>query len=41
MSNIIDSIRRENLRDDLITRLAYASNKDRRFSDRRHGVPPV
>lgn len=29
------------LRGELITRLAYASNKDRRFSDRRHGVPPV
>jgi len=22
-------------------RVAYASNKDRFFSDRRHGVPPV
>jgi len=29
------------LRTELITRLAYASNKDRAFSDRRHGVPPV
>jgi acetyl-CoA carboxylase carboxyltransferase component len=29
------------LRTELITRLAYASNKDRTFSDRRHGVPPV
>jgi acetyl-CoA carboxylase carboxyltransferase component len=29
------------LRQDLITRLAYASNKERAFSDRRHGVPPV
>jgi len=29
------------LRNELITRLAYASNKDRFFSDRRHGVPPV
>ncbi len=29
------------LRGELITRLAYASNKDRFFSDRRHGVPPV
>ena len=29
------------LRDELITRLAYASNKDREFSERRHGVPPV
>lgn len=31
----------QDLRDELITRLAYASNKDRSFSDRRHGVPPV
>ena len=31
----------ERLRDELITRLAYASNRDRHFSDRRHGVPPV
>jgi acetyl-CoA carboxylase carboxyltransferase component len=29
------------LRDELLTRLAYASNKDRSFSGRRHGVPPV
>ena len=29
------------LREELITRLAYASNKDRFFSERRHGVPPV
>ncbi|HSM02835.1 MAG TPA: acyl-CoA carboxylase subunit beta [Acidimicrobiia bacterium] len=29
------------LRDQLIARLAYASNKERGFSDRRHGVPPV
>lgn len=29
------------LRHEIITRLAYASNKDRHFSDRRHGVPPV
>ena len=28
-------------RDELLTRFAYASNKDRFFSDRRHGVPPV
>ena len=31
----------ENLRQELMTRIAYASNKDRRFSGRRHGVPPV
>lgn len=29
------------LRTELVTRLAYASNRDRTFSDRRHGVPPV
>jgi len=29
------------LRDGLLTRLACASNKDRFFSDRRHGFPPV
>ncbi|MCK4176689.1 acyl-CoA carboxylase subunit beta [Aciditerrimonas ferrireducens] len=31
----------ERLRDELIARLATAAGKDRRFSDRRHGVPPV
>ena len=29
------------LREDLIRRLRYAEGKDRSFSDRRHGVPPV
>jgi len=29
------------LRDELITRLAYASNRERSFSGRHHGVPPV
>jgi acetyl-CoA carboxylase carboxyltransferase component len=29
------------LRDELITRLRYAARKDRTFSGRRHGVPPV
>ena len=29
------------LRGELIARLAYASNKGRAFSERRHGVPPV
>jgi acetyl-CoA carboxylase carboxyltransferase component len=39
---VVDAvIQPEDLRDELITRLAYASNKDRAFSDRRHGVPPV
>jgi acetyl-CoA carboxylase carboxyltransferase component len=39
---VVDAVvQPEDLRDELITRLAYASNKDRAFSDRRHGVPPV
>jgi acetyl-CoA carboxylase carboxyltransferase component len=29
------------LRRELVRRFAYASTKDRWFSDRRHGVPPV
>jgi acetyl-CoA carboxylase carboxyltransferase component len=29
------------LRDDLIARLAVAQGKDRTFSDRLHGIPPV
>jgi acetyl-CoA carboxylase carboxyltransferase component len=29
------------LRDDLIRRLRHAASKDRHFSHRRHGVPPV
>lgn len=31
----------KDLRADLIARLRYAEGKDRSFSDRRHGVPPV
>lgn len=31
----------EALRDELVRRLARAEGKDRHFSDRRHGVPPV
>ena len=39
---VIDAVvQPEELRDELVTRLAYASNKDRAFSERRHGVPPV
>jgi acetyl-CoA carboxylase carboxyltransferase component len=39
---VIDAVvEPEDLRGELITRLAYASNKDRSFSERRHGVPPV
>jgi len=29
------------LRDELVRRLAMAAGKDRHFSDRRHGIPPV
>ena len=29
------------LRDELILRFTIAAQKDRRFSERRHGVPPV
>ncbi|WP_112246551.1 acyl-CoA carboxylase subunit beta [Kribbella monticola] len=39
---VIDAIvEPENLRNDLIARLAAAQTKDRHFSTRRHGVPPV
>jgi acetyl-CoA carboxylase carboxyltransferase component len=39
---VIDAIvEPEALRDELVARLAAAATKDRRFSDRRHGVPPV
>ncbi len=39
---VVDAvIEPDELRDELITRLAYALNKDRTFSDRHHGVPPV
>ena len=39
---VIDAIvEPENLRDELIARLAAAQSKDRTFSHRRHGVPPV
>lgn len=31
----------EELRREITLRLAYAAGRDRRFSDRRHGVPPV
>ena len=31
----------EDLRDELIARLALAEGKERAFSERRHGVPPV
>jgi acetyl-CoA carboxylase carboxyltransferase component len=39
---VIDAIvEPEALRADLVARLAAAATKDRRFSERRHGVPPV
>ena len=39
---VIDAIvEPANVRNGLTSRLAYASNKDRFFSDRRHGVPAV
>ncbi|HYT29323.1 MAG TPA: acyl-CoA carboxylase subunit beta [Actinomycetota bacterium] len=40
--NVVDAvIQPDDLRAELIRRLAQASGKDRGFSDRRHGVPPV
>jgi acetyl-CoA carboxylase carboxyltransferase component len=39
---VIDAVvNPEDLRDDLIRRLQHAAGKDRHFSHRRHGVPPV
>ena len=39
---VIDAIvEPEDLRADLVARLALAGGKDRSFSDRIHGVPPV
>jgi propionyl-CoA carboxylase beta subunit len=39
---VIDAIvQPHELRDDLIRRIALARNKDRRFAERRHGIPPV
>jgi acetyl-CoA carboxylase carboxyltransferase component len=40
--NVVDSVvEPDDLRSELIRRLDAARGKDRRFSDRRHGVPPV
>jgi acetyl-CoA carboxylase carboxyltransferase component len=40
--NVVDTVvQPDDLRDELIRRLAQARTKDRHFSDRRHGVPPV
>jgi acetyl-CoA carboxylase carboxyltransferase component len=39
---VVDAVvKPEDLRDELVRRLALADGKDRRFSKRRHGVPPV
>jgi acetyl-CoA carboxylase carboxyltransferase component len=40
--NVVDAVvQPDELRAELIKRLAYARRKDREFSVRRHGVPPV
>jgi acetyl-CoA carboxylase carboxyltransferase component len=40
--NVVDAVvQPDDLRAELSLRLAHASTKDRSFSDRRHGVPPV
>jgi acetyl-CoA carboxylase carboxyltransferase component len=40
--NVVDAVLEpDDLRAELIKRLDTASGKDRRFSERRHGVPPV
>jgi acetyl-CoA carboxylase carboxyltransferase component len=40
--NVIDAvIEPDQLRSELVRRLDLAARKDRHFSDRRHGVPPV
>ncbi|GMR02601.1 MAG: acyl-CoA carboxylase subunit beta [Acidimicrobiia bacterium] len=40
--DVIDAIvEPQDLRDELITRYGIAAGKDRQFSDRRHGIPPV
>jgi acetyl-CoA carboxylase carboxyltransferase component len=31
----------EELRREVVLRLSYAAGRERRFSERRHGVPPV
>jgi acetyl-CoA carboxylase carboxyltransferase component len=40
--NVIDAVvAPDDLRADLVRRLDFAARKDRTFSSRRHGVPPV
>ena len=39
---VVDAVvQPEELRREMISRLRYAERKDRRFSERRHGIPPV
>jgi propionyl-CoA carboxylase beta subunit len=40
--NVVDAVvQPDELRKELVRRLRYARGRDRSFSDRRHGVPPV
>jgi methylmalonyl-CoA decarboxylase subunit alpha len=40
--NVVDAVvQPDELRDEIVRRVRHASGKDRRFSGRRHGVPPV
>jgi acetyl-CoA carboxylase carboxyltransferase component len=40
--NVVDAVvQPDDLRSELVRRLAMTGSKDRRFSERRHGVPPV
>jgi methylmalonyl-CoA decarboxylase subunit alpha len=40
--NVVDAVvQPDDLRDELVRRLEFAEDKDRHFSSRRHGVPPV
>src|SRR5205823_13705993 len=40
--NVVDAVvQPDDLRDELVRRLRHASGKERSFSGRRHGVPPV
>jgi acetyl-CoA carboxylase carboxyltransferase component len=40
--NVVDAVvEPDDLRSDLARRLRHAASKDRHFSTRRHGVPPV
>jgi acetyl-CoA carboxylase carboxyltransferase component len=40
--NVVDAVvQPDDLRGELVKRLSQARTKDRHFSDRRHGVPPV